>query len=233
MSLVTRFPNGVSNTALEDGIGGLLPFLDPTKHIVFWDDFHRYTAGDWTITTTEAGAGSATEALTDGHGGLLLITNDSADNDNDFFQNVGEAFRFTSGKKAYFEARFKVSDATQSDVVVGLQIKDTSPLDVTDGVFFLKADGATTFNFFVEKNDTQSTSSAVATLADNTFIKLGFYYDGAATFTPYVNGVAKTPITSTANMPDDEDLTVSFGIQNGEAVAKTMTVDYILAAMDR
>jgi hypothetical protein len=54
-----------------------------------------------------------------------------------------------------------------------------------------------------------------------------------ATFTPYVNGVAKTPITSTANMPDDEDLTVSFGIQNGEAVAKTMTVDYILAAMDR
>jgi hypothetical protein len=35
MSLVTRFPNGVSNTALEDGIGGLLPFLDPTKHIVF------------------------------------------------------------------------------------------------------------------------------------------------------------------------------------------------------
>jgi hypothetical protein len=34
-------------------------------------------------------------------------------------------------------------------------------------------------------------------------------------------------------MPDDEDLTVSFGIQNGEAVAKTMTVDYILAAMDR
>ena len=233
MSLVTRFPNGVSNTALGDGLGALLPFLDPTKHVVFFDDFHRYTAGDWVITTAEAGAGSATEALTDGHGGLLLITNDAADNDNDFFQNVGEAFRFTSGKKAYFEARFKVSDATQSDVVVGLQIKDTSPLDVTDGVFFLKADGATTFDFIVEKNDTQSTSSAVATLADNTFIKLGFYYDGAATFTPYVNGVAKTPITSTANMPDDEDLTVSFGIQNGEAVAKTMTVDYILAAMDR
>ena len=35
------------------------------------------------------------------------------------------------------------------------------------------------------------------------------------------------------NATDDEELTVSFGIQNGEAVAKTMTIDYILAAVER
>ena len=29
------------------------------------------------------------------------------------------------------------------------------------------------------------------------------------------------------NAPDDEDLAVSFGIQNGEAAAKVITMDYI------
>jgi hypothetical protein len=29
------------------------------------------------------------------------------------------------------------------------------------------------------------------------------------------------------NLPDDEELTVSFGIQNGAAAAKTLSVDYI------
>ena len=39
--------------------------------------------------------------------------------------------------------------------------------------------------------------------------------------------------TTLTNAPDDEDLTVSFGIQNGAAAAKTMTVDYIFAAVER
>ena len=33
-------------------------------------------------------------------------------------------------------------------------------------------------------------------------------------------------------LPDTE-LTISFGVQNGEAVAKTMTIDYIFAARER
>ena len=35
------------------------------------------------------------------------------------------------------------------------------------------------------------------------------------------------------NLPNDEDLTISFGIQNGEAVAKTMTIDYITMMVER
>jgi hypothetical protein len=35
------------------------------------------------------------------------------------------------------------------------------------------------------------------------------------------------------NAPDDEELTVSFGIQNGAAAAKTLTVDYIGASKER
>ena len=107
------------------------------------NDFMTYNSGDFTITTTEAGTGSATEALTSGAGGQLLLTNAAGDNDLDFLQLKGESFKLSSSKRAFFEARFKVSDATQSDVIMGLQITDTTPLAVSDGVYFLKDDGDT------------------------------------------------------------------------------------------
>lgn len=197
----------------------------------YFNDFDTFTAAEWTITTTEAGAGSATEALGDGDGGLLVITNDNADNDADFFQKVGESFRFETGKELWFSSRFKVSDATESDVVIGLQITDTSPLDVTDGVFFLKVDGSTTVNLIVEKNNT-STSTTVTTLANDTFVTLSYLYNGVDRIDAYVNGVFAASSVTT-NLVDDEDLTISFGIQNGEAVAKIMTLDFIEAEKAR
>jgi hypothetical protein len=119
----TRLPSGLSNRLPSELPESLMPVFDPAKHIEYWNDFLIYNAGDWTTTTTEAGAGSATEALTQGQGGALLITNDAADNDNDFLQLVGEAFKFVLGKKTWFKTRIKVSDVTQSDFVIGLQIR--------------------------------------------------------------------------------------------------------------
>lgn len=227
----SRFPNGVTTVAKADNLGQFgLP--DPTGWHTYFNDFDTYTAADWTITTTEAGAGNATEALTDADGGVLLITNDDADNDADFFNKVGESFTFASGKKLFFKAKLKVSDATQSDLVVGLQITDTTPLAVTDGVYFRKDDGDTNVDFVVIKNSTATTASAITTMADDTYITLGFYYDGVSEVQYFADGV-KLGTSVTTNLPDDEVLTVSFGIQNGAAAAKTMSVDYIFASKER
>ena len=57
----------------------------------------------------------------------------------------------------FFKARLKTSDADSSDFVMGLGITDTTPLDVTDGFFFLKSDGAATMDFLIEKDNSQST----------------------------------------------------------------------------
>lgn len=224
----TRFPNGLTNVGVD------APFADlkmpaPTLFHTYFEDFDYYVAGDWTVTETDSGA---TQALADGDGGLLLITNTAADNDLVSLQKKGESFLFESGKRLFFEARFKVNDATESDVVVGLQITDTTPLDVTDGVFFIKADGAATVNLLVEKNNTATTTSSVATMADDTFITLGFYYDGSSQIQYSVNGtVLGTSVTT--NLPDDEALTVTMALQNGAAAAKTMTVDYVFVAKER
>ena len=224
----TRFPNGITNVG-EQSLFAELGQPAATNFHTYFEDFDYYTAGDWTVTETDAGA---TQALTDGDGGLLLITNTAADNDLVSLQKKGESFRFESGKALFFEARFKVSDATQSDVVIGLQITDTTPLDVSDGVFFIKPDGAATVNFLVEKNNTATTASSIATMANDTYIRLGFYYDGASAVQYFVNGTY-TGSSVTTNLPDDEDMTITIAIQNGEAAAKTMTVDYVYVAKER
>ena len=229
MAAPSRFYGINTEAGNLQGLTSWMPFIDPTKYITFFDDFMTYTAGDWTVTET----GTATQALADGLGGWLLVTNAAADNDASFSQKVGEPFLWSSTKNLFFKSRFKVSDATQSDVVIGLQITDTTPLDTTDGFFFLKADGAATANFLVEKNNTATTTSSVATLADDTFITLGFWYNPAnGLFQIYVNDAIVGTSVNT-NAVDDEEVTISFGIQNGEAVAKTMTLDYIFAALER
>lgn len=213
-----------------DAVGDKLAFHE------YFNDFNTYVAADWTITTTEAGLGSATEALADEQFGALLITNDDADNDADFFQLASESFKYVSGKRLYFAARFKVSDATQSDFVMGLQITDTTPTDVTDGIFFKKDDGDANLDFRVEKDGIGTDEAAIHTMVDDTYVKVEFYYDGRtdsnAAIQVFVDGVRVAGVALT-NAPDDELLTVSFGIQNGEAAAKTMTLDYVRAVQER
>ena len=61
---------------------------------------------------------------------------------------------------------------------------------------------------------------------------LGFIYDPKdQKFHVFQNNVLAGTVVST-NVPDNEELTVSFGIQNG-AAAKTMSVDYIGAYKER
>jgi len=230
--MTTHFTSGVTNVGTDSTLGKLKAPA-PHKYHTYFNDFDTYLASDWTITTTEDGTGSATEALADGDGGLLLVTNAAGDNDHDFFQLVKEGYKYEAGKQLAFHMRFKTNDATQTDIVAGLQLTDTTPLDVTDGVFFLKADGAATISFIVEKNSTQSTLTLPNSLADDTFMTLGFVYDPKdQKFHVFQNNVLAGTVVST-NAPDDEELALSFGIQNGAAAAKTLTVDYIGASKER
>lgn len=229
----TNFTKGVTNVTAQN-ILGQLKHLDPTQVHTYFNDFDTYAAADWTVNETQAGA---TQALTNADGGVLLLTNSAADDDLNALQKVGESFKFESGKKLFFKARLKVSDAVESDFVVGLQITDTTPLAVTDGVYFRKDDGDANLDFVVVKDSTASTASAITTVASDTYITVGFYYNGVDEVVYAASTDSNNPTIrgklATTNLPDDEELTISFGIQNGEAVAKTLSVDYIFAAKER
>lgn len=242
---VTNFPDGVGNLAIPEQ-GPLANYFapDPTRAHVFWDDFDKFNpsaaaVADWQVTLTNTTL--ATVIIADADGGVLQVTNTAADDDAAFFQwkgwsaatDVAETWKWAANKKMWFKARFKVSDATQSDLVIGLQITDTTPLAVTDGLYFLKADGSATLNFLATKNST-STTVATATMANDTFLTVGFNWDSdLAKLNVFANDAPVGSITSTANIVDDEELAVSFGIQNGEAVAKVLSLDYIFVAKER
>jgi len=230
----THFPNGVTNAATNSVLhefGG----PDPTKYHVWFDDFDNYEADQWIVTTT----GAATAAIQNEIGGILKLTNAAADDDRIFLQWSGddasttiETFKFTSGKKLWMKARLKVSDATQSDFLVGLSITDTTPLDVTDGVFFQKDDGDANLDFHVEKDNTATSATAIHTVVSDTYLTVGFYYNGVNKVEYFVNDIFKGS-SATTNLPDDEELTISFGVQNGEASAKNCSFDYIFVAQER
>lgn len=227
MGTPTRFPSGVTNVTKASDLG-MFTAPDPTKNHVYFNDFDTYVAGDWTVTA--AGTASAA-AIADVDGGAITLTTDAGATDSVYLDKLGESFLFEAGKKLWFKTRLKVSNATSSTFAIGLQITDTSPLDVTDGVFFAKAGGSTSVTLEVEKNNT-ATSSTVATMANDTFITLGFYYDGVSGISYFADGV-QIGTSAVTNLPDDELLTVSLALKNTTTSARVLTVDYVLAAKQR
>lgn len=183
----------------------------------------------WTVTLVEGGTGESTVALTDVSGGALLITTDDAENDGVNLQRNGEAFGMASGAGylTYFGIRIKVSEATQSDLLVGLCITDTDLLGgMTDGAYFRKVDGSTSLAFATEKDSTETETTGVLTVAADTFYVLEFYFDGT-TVEAFVDGVSVA--SHSTNLPDNELLTPSIHYLAGSAGAKTATVDWVRA----
>lgn len=222
----TRFPGGVNAEALTSLFANMGQ-LNPTNYNAYFTDFMSYASADWTATAT----GAATEALTAGDGGLLLITNTAANNDTVELQKTPAMFAFDSTKSAWFSARLKVSDATKSQVIVGLQIINTDPTTATDGIYFNKALQSASVDFICRINTTtgSETTLAVGTMADDTYMTFGWYYDAELQRVDFaINGaVVGSKDASVSFLPDATNLAPVVFLKNGEAVAKTMTVDFI------
>lgn len=213
--------------------------LDPNFIAVAYkieDDFLTYdntaTVGGWALFEV----GTGTDALADDvPGGVLLLTcQATTDNACEQINKVSAPILLAAGKTVWFEARFKlVGDATQSEVAVGLVAAGedlTAVADVKpqDGVAFSKQDAATGFALTASKDGTNTGESGATlhTLANNTWVRLGFLIDGITSVTPYVNGVAGTPITAT--ICDDESLAPFFLVRNGDGVTQeVLHIDYV------
>lgn len=233
-----HFNGPIKNKVKRDGERawyGDLPVGEEPDLCVLFNDFllaQDYDANDWVITTTEAGAGNASEALAaDEACGALVITNDDADNDVDSLQMTEENWRLASGKQMWMNMRIKVADADEADMFIGLAITDTTPRDATDKIGFLLADGSAALSCVSTKDSSSTTTSSIVTLADATYVKLALHWDGASKVEWFVDG-AKVA-THSSNIPNDENLCVTLNIQNGAAAANSLTVDYIYVAQER
>lgn len=235
MGSPTRYKNGVTNVGSNDPMKMLL-VPDPTLMHMYVNDFDTYAAGDWTITAV----GTGTSALDSTDGGNLVITTSALENDGRQHQLVGAGFTMAAGKKAMFKARFKVDDATQTDILIGLAALDTTLLGaaagdgVTDGIFFQKDDGSTTLTCYCQKDTTTGQTSATAhTMVNDTFVTAAFYYDGVNKVEFFIDGSHKGTLDASSTYLPDAALSVSIALLTGDASANVLTVDYILAAKER
>lgn len=225
----TRFPNGVTNVAANADTSHL-PFLDPTRYHVYFNDFDDDLVS-WTETATSVGAGTSAAAIADADGGILRITTAANEDDGLFIESQGESFLIEAGKKTWIKARFALGDAIQSDFIIGLHSTDTTPQDATLRFLFESVDGSAALYFNVDDNTTDADSDTVATLADDTFVVVTAYYDGKGNIELFLNDVKITTMTS-VDVPGAE-MAIGMGYLNGAAGAETTDIDYIMIAKER
>lgn len=208
MTSPVKYTAGVS-TASKTSALFQLPTPNPTRLHTFFDDFDNFEADQWVITRVGT---TPTEVSTSADGGRVLLTMAATDDSSSFLQwsgddnaAVNETYKFVAGKKLWFQSRFQVSDVTQSDFVMGLQITDTTPLAVTDGVYFRKDDGDAQLDFVVIKDSAATTTSPSVTLTAATDVTVGFYYNGVDKIFIYVDDVLVGE-SAVTNLPDDEEI---------------------------
>lgn len=242
----TRYPGGLTTALPGDALNNL-PYPDPTKVSSFWVDQSwewvdacATTPVGWTVTAVGV-TPTRTAPEVAAMFGALTVTNTAADNDSCFIQSKGHVAASDATKRLQYACRVAMSDATESDVIMGVTATDTTPIGaatseetgVTDGIFFLKIDGATDWRFYVRSGSTTIASAvSLGTVVASTPDALAFDYNPQnKEIKVYVNNVHKTTVTATT-FPAGVQF-AQMGIQNGAAVAKTLQVDWVLASQER
>ena len=237
MSIVLeKFPNSENAYGIRD-----TRFAH--RWLDLWGDVQKYMAigpvskDDTTgvpvdFTTTQTGTSPLSISATPGE--ILLVTTAATEYAGVNAQLAGTQFELATAKPAYFGIRCSVSDATQSDFLVGLCGIDTTLTNASTshafalgagGVFFGKLDGSTALAAKAWATTTETGTAALASAMDtaaHTYelvwdgYKLDFYFDGTLVAT-MTSGLPTVPLTP------------SFVFRAGEAVAKTMRINWLRA----
>ena len=227
----THFSSGLSNVVTGNPLYEL-GVLDPTKYHTYWDDFDTTPiAAQWTLTATSAGSGTSAITVPDADGGIARVTTAANENDGIYAEWISETFKLESGKKTWMKCRLSVGDAVQSDWLIGLHSTDTTPHDATMRYIFESVDGSANVYFNNDNDTTDSDSSTLVTLTDDTFVTLAAYYDGGTSIQLFVDDALVTTMTG-ITVPAAE-MAVGFGYINGAAGAETADFDYIYVIKER
>jgi hypothetical protein len=186
----------------------LLEYLhDPSIGVYLNEDFSGYnaaaTTGDWILTQATAGTAAVSTAAT----GVLEIDSASATATQGVnLQRAKSIFLPAAGKDLWFECSMKIVDTyDKAEIFVGLSDIDTAIIaasanasDNHIGWQCVTDDGVLLFSG--EKAGTGATRAAT-TIAEDTYVKLGFKVTGVSTVDQYIDGVLTGTATATANIP--------------------------------
>lgn len=208
---------------------GMVDDRVPNRWLDAWGNVDKalvetYRAADWTVTATNTSPVTAS-LLADAK---ILITTQNIEYAGDNMQLLGTMVKLDAGKPVYFRADLTVSNATQSDLLVGLCGTDTHLIAASgshilnveaSGVFFSKLDEVTS-GFFKTVVVAAETNSAAAFTLDTARHIYEIFWDGAK----LIGSVDGVEIGSfTTNIPTAV-LTPSICFRAGTTTAVTCTV---------
>lgn len=232
MSNPTRFSAGVSTIDAQYLLGNYpvpAPFHSSgtllTGLCQYANDFTNSVA-EYTVT----GSSSAI-ALADGLGGIAVLTPGGTTTATAAYKTSTIA-QFVAGNQLWFQARFKASAVSSTkSFYVGLRKGSAT----TDGIWFAKPASSTSVNLVSTVGSTATTLvTGVATAAADTWLEVGFYYNGtdllvyngdtmvARVSAPTI-GSSGTTLTNAVLGPV---------MQITPTATDTLTVDYILASTE-
>jgi hypothetical protein len=187
------------------------------------------TAKEYTNTVIDVGAGTSLASQGITAGDRCLITTAQNENDSVELQVVGTPFQLAAGHPLYFGAKLSISDATQSDLFIGLASKDPNIIAAhaialaDDGVYFYKLDGGTVIYGAEEKSGTVA-ATACGTAMDISKHIYEIYYDGVGSVSFYFDG--GLVVKASSGYPTVV-LSPSVGLAAGAAAAKTGLIEWM------
>jgi hypothetical protein len=251
MATPTRYPNGISNRPVGHPMGDF-PNFDPTKWHVFWDDFNQFNIAAAGLTgwhLDEVNTGTP-PAVTDAAGGVILVVNDNADEDNFNHQwatntTVHEIFKIIPGKRAYLRVKTKVEDADKDIIYHGLHIAADDPQGTEPSdqfVFRTLRATPTALEFVAGKTNSTEVSISLGTVSDDTWMDLVAYYDGKDTVYAWhhtaagvlvASGSASVTSSTSGDLLPDTEMTVGFGMEALDTGADDLHMDWIGVFIER
>jgi len=188
----------------------------------FGSDFT--TAKEYTVTVV-----GGVDAITQGilAGSRAAIATAATENNGVNVQVVGTPFQLESGKPCYFGVKMSASQATESDILVGLASTDTSlvaahAITVINGVFFYKDDGATAITTNAMKASVNS-AATVGTAMDTSKHVYEILFDGTSLSFFFDSALVNTITTGWPTAV----ITPSVAVMAGTTTAVTSQIEWM------
>jgi len=241
---VLNFYDASINTTFKTGVWADCPSLaiacDPTVGYTFFEDFMNWKGAaiettnmaGWTVSQATTGAAAYSDTA---QGGVVLLDSNSTTAAQGVqIQYTAGTLPFipVAGQDIWFECRLKIVDTyDKCELFAGLSAVDTSIIAGSDmtaanhiGFECHTDDGILLFGG--EKAGAEATPVASNTIAEDTYVRLGFKVNGVTSVAHYVDGVLIATSILTANIPI-VGITPSFVCQSGGTNDPIMHLDWV------
>ena len=254
---VARLSSGLSTARTPQDLFGNFPkpFLVPANY--YENDFNTYAAADWTVAPA-----TGTSALTAALGGALLLTTGAVSGNGQGNALTPVSMGFNPGYQTWFAINILLADNSNPNWIVGLTagganaptsgvyftkatavrtvnlvlnkagtlttiaLPGSPAQDATALALGIYYDGKGTANLYGYSSSGLTASGVAAPLP--TAFGAPPIYGGARVVSASSDGLNANPLT---NLPT-VNLQPSFFVQTNTALAKTMQVDYVVAACE-